>query len=68
MASACSLADSNWRPCFQVIISVKMAPPIISGNQPPWNSLSMLELKKARSTTKKKPVAAMHSTSGYFQP
>jgi hypothetical protein len=29
--------------------------------------LTMLALKKVRSTTKKKPVAAKHSDHGYFQ-
>ena len=48
----------------QVIISVKMQPPIISGNQPPSTSLSRLEVKKVTSTMKKQPVAAMQSGSG----
>ena len=67
MASARSLLLSSSRPSFQVIISVKMAPPMTSGNQPPANSFIMLEAKKAKSTTKKMPVAARHSDSGYFQ-
>ncbi|MCY1560721.1 hypothetical protein D9M68_978910 [compost metagenome] len=68
MASACCFCDSSSRPRFQVIMSANTTPPISSGNQPPANSLSRLELKKARSTTKKKPVASRHSHSGYFQP
>ena len=45
-----------------------MPMPMTIGNQPPANSLSMFEAKKAMSMTKKKPVAARHSHSGYFQP
>ena len=64
IASARSLSLSKRRPCFQVIMSENTMPPIMSGNQPPWNSLSKLDVKNARSTTKKHPVAAMHSTRG----
>ena len=64
IASAFSFSFSSARPCFQVIISVNTAPPIASGNQPPCSSLSRLEAKKVRSTTKNQPVAAMHSASG----
>ena len=59
-----SLWLSSSRPSFHVVISVKMAPPIRIGNQPPSNSLSRLEAKKVTSMAKKKPVAAMHSASG----
>jgi hypothetical protein len=52
---------------FHVIISVKTKPPIISGNQPPSNSLSRFEAKKVKSTTKNRPSNAMHSASGSFQ-
>ena len=68
MASAMSFWFIRRRPSFQVSIRVKTAPPIISGNQPPSSSLSRFEAQKAKSTTKKKLVAAKHSHSGYFQP
>ena len=42
--------------------------PMTSGNQPPANSLSMFDAKKATSITKKKPVASDAQPSGYFQP
>ncbi|MNV72905.1 hypothetical protein D3C71_1660250 [compost metagenome] len=64
IASARSFSLSSRRPSFQVIISANTMPPIMSGNQPPLNSLSMLDAKNARSTTKKQPVAAMHKASG----
>ena len=35
MASERNLSLSSERPLFQVIISVKTAPPISSGNHPP---------------------------------
>ena len=62
------VSRSDWlsssRPSFQVVISMKMAPPMRMGNQPPSTSLSMFEAKKVTSMAKKKPVAAMHSASG----
>ena len=64
MASARSFSLSKRRPSFHVSISVKMAPPMASGNQPPSNSLSRLDAQKAKSTTKKNPVAAMHKANG----
>ena len=64
IASARRRALSSARPSFQVSISVKIRPPISSGNQPPSNSLSRLEAKNAKSTTKNTPVAPTHSSSG----
>ena len=49
-------------------MSVNMAPPMTSGNQPPASSLSALEAKNITSTAKNTPVANRHSQSGYFQP
>jgi hypothetical protein len=48
------------RPCFQVIISRNITPPITSGNQPPSSTLTALAAKKVMSTTKKKPVDSRH--------
>ena len=64
MASARSLALSRRRPRLPRHHQVNRAPPIINGNHPPWNSLSRLDAKNAKSTTKKQPVAARHSASG----
>ena len=68
IASSRSRACINRRPCFQVIISVNMTPPIATGNQPPSNTFTTLALKYTKSTMKKNPVAAKHNDHGYFQP
>ena len=44
----------------------KMAVPITSGNQPPWASFSVVAAKKVVSIVKKKPVANMLRSNGYF--
>ena len=67
MASARSFSLSRRRPSFQVSMRVKISAPITKGNQPPSNSFNRLDAQKAKSTTKKKPVAPIHSHSGYFQ-
>ena len=67
MASERCASPIRRRPSFQVIMSMKMPPPINSGNQPPCGSFSRLEAKKAKSMTKKAEVAPMHSASGSFQ-
>ena len=67
MASSRSRSLISARPCFQVTISVNMAPPMASGNQPPSSTLTTLAAKNVRSTTKKKPVAARHTASGSRQ-
>ena len=64
MASARSFSLSSRRPSFQVIIRVKIRPPIRSGNHPPSNSFIRLEAKNAKSTRKNQPVEARHSSSG----
>ncbi len=63
MASERSRSLSRWRPCFQVIISMNITAPIISGNQPPSLTLTMLALKNITSMKKKTAVAPMHSAS-----
>ncbi|MNC90038.1 hypothetical protein D3C83_60790 [compost metagenome] len=52
------------RPRRQVIITMNTAAPIASGNQPPSATFNSVAEKKAMSTTRKKPVAAMQSASG----
>ena len=64
MASSRRRLLISLRPCFQVIISVNITPPMTSGNQPPSRILVALAAKNSASTTKKKPVAAMHSAHG----
>jgi hypothetical protein len=68
MASLRSRSASSMRPRVQVVMSVNIAAPMSSGNQPPSSTFTALAAKKTRSTTKKKPVAARHSDSGSRQP
>jgi hypothetical protein len=67
MASLRSRSPMSWRPRCQVVISVNIAAPMSSGNQPPSSTFTALAEKNTMSTRKKKPVAATHSGSGSRQ-
>jgi len=67
MASLRMRSPSRRRPRFQVTISVNMAPPMTSGNQPPSSTFTALAAKKVRSTARNSTVTPRHSASGSFQ-
>ncbi len=54
------------RPRFQVVSTVKMAAPIISGNQPPARTLIRLAEKNATSTVTKMARNRIEGTAPHF--
>ncbi len=48
------------RPSRHVSMSIMMTEAINRGNQPPSNNFNKFDAQKAKSTAKKKPVAAKH--------
>ena len=67
-ASSRTRSFMSVRPWFHVIMKLNMMAPRTSGNQPPSSTFTTLAAKNAKTTRKKKPVAAKHSHHGYFQP